>query len=47
MVYMLTFGVYMDGKCYHILHTWILWVMFDLLHATVILFDTLLSNWGT
>ena len=22
---MLTFGVYIDGKCYHIWHTWILW----------------------
>ena len=27
MVYMLTFGVFVDGKCYHIWHTWILWVM--------------------
>ena len=26
LVYMLTFGD-IDGKCYHIYHTWILWDM--------------------
>ena len=34
-VYMLTFGVYIDGKCYHIWHTWIRHGIYVLIHSFV------------